>query len=222
MIRTISALTVAALTSTISVQAADLVVFQPQPIATYAPTFSWTGFYAGADVGHGWGKADFTAGPGAASFDARGIVGGVHAGYNHDFGGFVLGAEADFSLSDVHFIDTAFGVISTVRLENYGSVRARVGLPVDRFLPYVTGGIGFGTGTFNIFAPPTDTTDRQTHFGWTIGAGAEYAVTDNMILRAEYLYTDLGTRNYHANNRPGGIDTKMNFGTLRAGVSFKF
>lgn len=222
MIKTISALAIATLATSVSAQAADLIVLQPQPIATYAPAFNWTGLYIGADVGYGWGKVNVTA-PAAASFDARGIVGGVHAGYNHDVGGFVLGAEADFSLSDVHFTDTAFGVTSTVRLENYGSVRARVGLPIDRFLPYVTGGVAFGTGAFNVSAPPVlDVTDRQAHFGWTIGAGAEYAVTDNVILRAEYLYTDLGTKNYHANNVPGGIDGKVNFGTVRAGVSFKF
>ena len=64
--------------------------------------------------------------------------------------------------------------------------------------------------------------ERQTHNGWTIGAGTEYAVTDNVLLRAEYLYTDLGTRNYLGGVFAGGVDANVNFSTVRAGVSFKF
>ncbi|WP_323014532.1 outer membrane protein [Devosia sp.] len=221
MIRTISAISVAAIASTIGVQAADLVVFQPEPIATYAPSFSWTGFYAGANVGYGWGNVSVSV-PGAPDYALRGFGGGIHAGYNYDVGGFVLGAEADFSLSDMNYTEVFGGLTSSLRVENFGSIRARVGLPVDRFMPYVTGGFAYGTGSFNASMGALSWSERQTHTGWTIGAGAEYAATDNVILRAEYLYTDLGSRNYLSAGIPGGIDTKVNFGTLRAGVSFKF
>jgi outer membrane immunogenic protein len=33
---------------------------------------------------------------------------------------------------------------------------------------------------------------RQTRFGWTAGAGIEAAFTDNLTVRIEYLFADLG------------------------------
>ena len=35
----------------------------------------------------------------------------------------------------------------------------------------------------------------STRVGWTIGAGAEYAVTNNITIKGEYLYADLGSQN---------------------------
>ena len=32
--------------------------------------------------------------------------------------------------------------------------------------------------------------------GWTAGAGAEWAVWDNLSVRAEYLYVDLGSLSF--------------------------
>lgn len=221
MIRTISALSVAALASTISAQAADLIVFQPEPIATYAPAFSWTGFYVGANVGYGWGTVN-PALVGDPSYSMGSFGGGIHAGYNFDVGGFVLGAEADFNFTDMSYAEPIAISSTSFRLENYGSIRARVGLPMDRFMPYITGGLAYGTGSFNTTILAISETERQTHTGWTIGAGAEYAATDNVILRAEYLYTDLGMRNYVSTTFPPGINVKANFGTIRTGVSFKF
>jgi outer membrane immunogenic protein len=34
--------------------------------------------------------------------------------------------------------------------------------------------------------------NSPTKVGWTIGGGVEYAITNNISLRAEYLYYDLG------------------------------
>lgn len=211
----------AALLATTSAHAADLMLMQPEPMAYTAPSFSWTGFYAGANIGYGWGRVDTNI-PGAPNFNTKGIVGGLQAGYNYDFGGFVLGAEADFSFSDINYTEVFGGVTSALRVENFGSVRARVGLPVDRFMPYVTGGFAYGTGSLNVAQGGLSFTERQTHTGWTAGAGAEYALTDNVLLRAEYLYTDLGTKNYLGGIAPGGVDANVNFSTVRAGVSYKF
>lgn len=221
MNRTILAATVAVLLTSTAASAADLMLLQPQPIAYSAPSFSWTGFYVGANAGYGWGVVD-TSIAGAPNYNTKGFGGGLHAGYNYDLGGFVVGAEADFSFSDLNYTEVFAGVTSSLRVENFGSVRARVGLPVDRFLPYVTGGFAYGTGSFNASAGAVSFSEKQTHTGWTVGAGAEYAVTDNVLVRAEYLYTDLGTKNYLAASTPGGIDANVNFSTLRAGISYKF
>lgn len=215
-----AAAAVAILTAT-AAEAADLMLMQPEPMAYSAPAFSWTGFYVGANAGYGWGTVD-TSIPGAPNYSPKGFGGGVHAGYNYDLGGFVIGAEADFSLSDINYTEVFGPATSALRLENFGSIRARVGLPVDRFLPYVTGGFAYGSGSFNVTGGGLTFSEKQTHTGWTVGAGAEYAVTDNVVVRAEYLYTDLGTKNYLAAAVPGGVDANVNFSTLRAGISYKF
>ncbi len=50
--------------------------------------------------------------------------------------------------------------------------------------------------------------ESKTRYGWTIGAGAEYALTQNWFLRGEYLYIDLGKFDYtdiHAPAVPVGF-----------------
>lgn len=42
--------------------------------------------------------------------------------------------------------------------------------------------------------------DSDTLFGWNIGLGVEHAFTNNLSLRAEYNYTDLGSLNSKFNN----------------------
>lgn len=219
--------TTAMVSAPLAADLTNLNVYQPQTIATYDSGFSWTGGYVGAHIGYGWGNVTPTVAgapldPAKPTYSSAGAAGGLMAGYNYDFGGFVLGAEADFSLSDIGYSDTVGAVTISHRVENFGSIRARAGVAVDRFLPYLTAGFAFGTGVTEL-TPPRGAalSNRQTHTGWTIGAGAEYAATDNVIVRAEYLYTDLGTRPYDLTPL-AIIDTNVNFGTVRAGISFKF
>ena len=60
--------------------------------------------------------------------------------------------------------------------------------------------------------------------GWTIGAGVDYRLTSNVILRAEYLYVDL--RSNDLSVPFGGVtaSTKLDFSTnlARVGVVYKF
>ncbi len=83
------------------------------------PIASWTGFYAGGNVGYSWGRASaavnyfapavfstagcnaaFTEGAlcinGSDTVAMNGIIGGVQAGYNWQNGNYLLGVEADF------------------------------------------------------------------------------------------------------------------------------
>src|SRR5215467_12573694 len=89
----------AVLALTGSAQAADLLVKAPPP-----DHFSWAGFYAGANAGYAWGTTtttDTVATNGlcwvrcGAQWDtaAKGVTGGVQAGYNWQFGYLVLGVE---------------------------------------------------------------------------------------------------------------------------------
>ncbi|WP_163202615.1 outer membrane protein, partial [Citrobacter koseri] len=43
-------------------------------------------------------------------------------------------------------------------------------------------------------------TKTGTQWGWTVGAGVEYAVAPQWSVRAEYLYYDLGSKSVFQNN----------------------
>ncbi|MFG1464421.1 outer membrane protein [Xanthobacter sp. DSM 24535] len=189
--------------------AADLSRPAPAVVAPAAPPiFSWTGFYIGANAGYSWGK-----GKDAADFyglDPSGWSGGGQVGYNYQFVNNVLiGVEADLQGSDIS--SSTLGLSS--KLDYFGTVRARLGYAFDRVLPYVTGGLAYGKNTITDFG----FSDSNTHVGWTVGAGLEYAMTNNWTARAEYLYTDLGTKTYD-NIGDAGVTSS----TARLGVNYKF
>ena len=74
--------------------------------------------------------------------------------------------------------------------------------------------------------------NSPTKTGWTIGGGAEYAITNNITLRAEYLYYDLGSQTVTATPNaaasaalPGVyLTTKTQFdgSIFRIGANYKF
>ncbi len=60
----------------------------------------------------------------------------------------------------------------------------------------------------------------KTHFGWTLGLGAEYAFTQNWIGRAEVRYTDFGSETHSTAYSP--IEVKWNQVSTTLGLSYKF
>jgi outer membrane immunogenic protein len=68
--------------------------------------------------------------------------------------------------------------------------------------------------------------------GWTVGGGVEYAWTNNWTIRGEYLYVNLGSRNFTTVGNPaaafafpgvfaqGHVD--YNASLFRAAVNYKF
>ena len=67
----------------------------------------------------------------------------------------------------------------------FGTVRVRAGYAVDRMLFYVTGGLAYGG------LNSTALYDSTSSAGYTIGAGVEYAFTNNWTAKVEALYINL-------------------------------
>ena len=70
---------------------------------------------------------------------------------------------------------------------------------MDRFMPYVAGGVSSAKYQFDLDHDGTGNMDFEEErrlTGWNIGVGAEYAVTNNLLVRAEYRYTDFGSENF--------------------------
>ncbi|MGB3899418.1 MAG: outer membrane protein [Mesorhizobium sp.] len=193
--------------------AADAVVSQEYAPVASATVYDWSGPYLGVQVGYGAGEflADF--GPANLSIDVDGFVAGGYAGWNFQNGNFVYGLETDFNYSDVKKSVSILGVDGKTGFDWYGSTRARVGLAVDRFLPFATVGVAYAKA----YAQETgDPKESKTYVGWAAGAGLEYAFTDNLIGRAEYRYHDFGSKDW------GGDDVKTKLHTFTVGAAYKF
>jgi outer membrane immunogenic protein len=226
VIKLASAAFAASLLAATSAFAADLpYAAEPTPVAVPI-AFDWTGFYVGAQAGYMWG--DVSAPYGAVGgpfdsdqddFDQDGFVGGVHIGYNAQFNQIVVGLEADAEFSGVEGDDDGSGGDVNGLDHNWmGSVRARLGFAFDNFLPYVTGGVAFLDA--DATAPVDD--DDVTFVGWTVGAGLEYAITQNWSVRAEYRYTDFGSE--RVSFPDDGYDENLSpeLHAVRVGVSYRF
>ncbi len=183
--------------------------------------YDWTGLYAGGNIGYGFGTVATTA-SGNPQNDLRGFSGGAELGFNLDLGGLVVGAEVDGQVSNLGYSQTSGGaIISAYSMDYFGSARGRVGFAYNQFLPYVTAGVVGGLGTGKFTAMGGTFSQYNLHTGWTAGAGLEYAAADNMTLKLEYLYTDLGSKTYFAGfGTP--VDVTFRFGTIRLGANFQF
>ena len=91
-------------------------------------------------------------------------------------------------------------------LDWLGTTRGKVGFvvtPDNRLMIYGTGGVAYGGGSshFNVYDSANNAywsgNPSSTRVGWTIGAGVEYALTNNWTIGAEYLYADLGQHQHH-------------------------
>ncbi|RWB06593.1 MAG: porin family protein [Mesorhizobium sp.] len=190
-----------------------------------APVFSWTGGYIGLQAGYARGEGNIrqASGPGFIETDPDGFLGGVYAGYNYQMpNNIVIGAELDVVYANVDGSGQIFaapglpfpGGIGTEELKWSGAARLRLGYAVDRLLPYVAGGVAFGD--IDTSSNTVSGSFGDTFTGWTIGAGLDYAMTDNLLLRAEYRYTDFGTESLPT----GNVDLKIN--EVRFGIAYKF
>ncbi|SHI38997.1 outer membrane protein [Wenxinia saemankumensis] len=241
----------------------DSPVMEPapvMPVAQPAPRLSWDGFYAGAQLGGAFddetGVLSLEAAPSAppaaafgdnfyGAFDS-GFSGGVHVGYDRQFGGFVLGGIADISALDV--TETQGGDSATpafyreVRsLDYYATLRGRVGVPVfERGLFYVHGGLAYGDVDyrFDTNTPATVTTsgDGDGETGYVVGAGMETMLTDSFSFGVEYQYVNLGESDFNTTlsgpGAPGGpfgagvdafgSEDDFDFHVIQARVSYRF
>lgn len=239
-----TSLAIAALCGSLTTaMAADLPAQKGAPAAPPPPAFTWTGFYLGAQLGYAFGRNDTTysvdgGGPvvGGVISDPGGVVGGLHAGYDWEVpvstpNKFVLGIEGDlegasYSQSVVAAgPDLLTGATSQTRAEVFGSLRGRLGYAFDHILVYTTGGVAF-TSFRNLTATATGVDgDWLDKVGWTVGAGAEYAIDDHWSVRAEYRYDDYGSYSEVLANSTGGVYDARHRETVQriaAGFSYKF
>ena len=183
--------------------AADAIVAD---VVHVAPVFSWTGGYVGVQGGYtgtkshlnNVGEIDLGASPTVDSLSLGGFI-----GYRYQFDNkIVAGIEADAnwlsgSASEPWYNTDIFMNYpdSPVLEPNWdASIRATLGYAMDRWLPYVTGGVAFLDYDVNVLPRVYKNQLRTggTETGWTLGAGLAYAFTDKLIGHVDYRYADFG------------------------------
>src|SRR5258708_5279649 len=172
-------------TASLPAAAADIAPSRMMPVRApaYLP-FNWGGWYAGLNLGGGFG-------------DVSGVVFGGQLGYNWQFGQWVFGVETDiqYSAQDSNSVISGFGttLADKQELNWFGTLRGRVGWAGwwDRWLPYFTGGLAYGGRSASGAATGALTgvySADGTAIGWAIGVGVDYAITPAWTARLEYLH----------------------------------
>tara|TARA_R110002072_G_scaffold302139_1_gene484128 strand:+ start:3219 stop:3818 length:600 start_codon:yes stop_codon:yes gene_type:complete len=165
-----TALGSAAMAGSLSDTVAEAPVYAPAP-APVNTGGDWTGFYTGLQLGY----ADADSATGA--LDGNDTSYGFHAGYDYDFGQFVLGGELDYDKTNISLGGGAASIDSVAR------AKIRGGYDLGRTLVYATAGaaradtsVGNETGPF-------------------FGLGVAYQITDRYLIGAEVLehrFNDVG------------------------------
>jgi len=190
--------------------AADAIEAPPAPPVAapvnIVPADTWSGVYVGAFGGYDWANFD------AGNTDVNDWNAGAFAGYNWQSGNIVYGAEADLGYS---FGSETDGTDSIDR-GLYGSLRGRLGYAFDPFMVYGTGGVALANAEISGAAG----SDSNTHVGWTVGAGAEALMTENVFGRLEYRYSDFGSKDYTIG--ASTVSSGFSEHSVTAGVGVKF
>ena len=92
-------------------------------------------------------------------------------------------------------------LVTSSKLDDFGTIRARFGLTNDRTLVYVTAGPAFGhiNASFSENSIATGLSvaqshDSSFHWGLAAGAGVEYAIAPDWILRGEYMHLNFESK----------------------------
>jgi outer membrane immunogenic protein len=204
-----------------------------------AQPINWGGVYIGLNGGYGLGRSDWGDQTGnTGTFSANGGLLGGTLGVNYaGFGDWVLlGIEGDFDWSGASGsascaplalagVEPA-GAQCRTTVDWLSTFRLRAGYTWSHFLFYGTAGGAVGDmrlkDNFSTLSP-------TPQFGWTAGAGIEYAFTDAITAKVEYLYVNLGRISCPVANTCGIDNANIADGSagftenlLRVGVNYKF
>jgi opacity protein-like surface antigen len=200
--------------------------------------YNWSGFYIGAYLGADWGHTSWNFVGTGATIDPHfaGLLGGGEIGYNYQVGKWVFGVEGDIGWTNARGVQpcqTDFFHNCEINSNWLSTATARVGYAYwDRLLTYVKAGAVIAhdraesvcdTGSRPTLVPldgcPSQG-DSKTRAGWTIGWGTEFGLTQNLSVKSETMYFDLGSDRYNIAGTP--IDIQKNGFISTVGLHYRF
>lgn len=213
------------------------VLLAVSPARADDPAAAGSGFYAGGHVGYLFGSATATFAdpiPGAAAGGTTpygAFFGGVQAGYEHYFPSrLMLGLELDMSFASAEDLSQVLSYRATgtatanQQLEYLASLRGRVGYAMDRWTPFVTGGIAWASvrnERIDLTTGNDAATPGTVRSGYVLGAGVDYRLDPQWSARAEYLYTSLPLTGFTF-AAPARYDSAYDLHRVRLGLNYRF
>lgn len=185
----------------------------------------------------------------STDLDSTAFTGGVYAGYQQQHDRLVLGIEAEINYlgldedaSTTSFVaatGSTYRLDQSVKTDLFASLRPRVGYVPEAFSGNL---MVFGMAGITLTRAQIEQKFTQLNVayysqgfegdhllvGWTLGGGAEYALSQTWSLKAEYLYADLGAIKSHAPGNTGftGYTTdnqaELTSHILRLGTAYHF
>ena len=228
--------------------AADMAVKAPTYSST--PSYDWTGFYVGGQVGGGWTFWQAAIPPGSPGFPAgfienpvhtSGALGGVYGGYDYQVRNVVVGIDGDYSFANLRGSAIAISlpaisddVHQTVNWT--ATVAGRLGYTVRNWMFFGKAGwawanfSGLGLATNGAGVATSINTVLAVRNGWTIGAGVEWGIASNLSAKVEYDYVNFGTaaiENVDTAIPSGVVSTNFRndaatMSMLKLGVDYRF
>ena len=196
---------------------------------TIEPTANWTGIYAGVTLGYSeldaGGVFDNDGDKHTAAFgdfDINGTNAGIQIGYNRQRGNIVYGIEADYAWMDISdsYVDGE-GDLQRLEADYFATVRARFGAVADNVMVYVTAGAAFSE--FNLIVENGTGRFSDDAIGIAYGGGLEWAVSEHIRLKAEYLRLDFDAVSRLVNTTLPDVDndniTFHGYDVVRIGVN---
>jgi outer membrane immunogenic protein len=216
------------------------------PVKAKAPPppllYDWSGVYVGFSAGGMWYDVDRTfpndplsATDNFTTSDSDAIY-GFHAGFQQQWGAWVLGVEA--SLSGCFWeCRSLTGVLPTTgifnanvqgehKITNLFTVGPRLGYAWDRFMIYATGGLAsanlkgaYCSTVTNLCGPAQFGINHQSgqtwNWGWFAGAGIEYMVHKgplvDVIFGLEYQHWDVDDKRAFCFNAGCGVANAIDY-----------
>jgi len=192
------------------------------PIYDEAPLPSqdvFEGWWLGGTIGGATVSYDFAP---AGTADTSGVLGGVAGGYSWQSGPFVVGVEGDIMAADIGGSQNFNSGLNRVSpsIDAMADLRLRAGVAVrPQVLLFATFGGAWANADLPVTGPRGGPGSADL-FGWSVGGGAEVALSPNWSARFDYQFTDFDSEKV---NYPGGqIDFDPDANTYRGSLNYRF
>lgn len=177
------------------------------------------GWWLGGTLGGATVNYDFSPG---RNVETSGLLGGVIGGWSWQSGPFVIGAEADLQAADIDGSRRFNAGLNTVSpsIDTMAGLRLRAGYTITPdLLLFGTFGGAWANAELPIAGPGGGFRERD-FFGWSVGGGAEWALTPQWHARFDYQFTDFDAETV---NYPGGRATfDPDANTYRGSLIYRF
>jgi len=185
------------------------------------PAISWAGYHVGIQGGFSTWTTEhlFAGGVSSGDFDFSSGFLGASWGSTWQRGALVYGFDSDVSFADTSRDHAGLGCgagTCFTDLRYFGTSRVRLGYALDRMLVYATGGLAYAS------VRAGNTTDRETktRYGWTLGAGIEWALAPKWSAKLEYQHLDFGD-GHNYSTAGSGVDVDLSADVVRLGLNYR-